>query len=707
MARPATPPDAEGGTDHELQFLRVVLDNISDIVSACDASGKLILFNQAGRAVYGAPDATLDSGEWTRQYRIVDPATGGPFPTERLPLVRALARPDELHMVKYVAVTATGERVSLVGHSRAIRGPGGDVIGAVNVARDVTASERAAMLTRESEARYRMARDAALDAFMVLDAVRDADGALVDLVYRDVNERGAHMLGKTPADLIGVRFTELFPGMRESIHFQTYVRVLETGVMEEHEFLSPFLAKETWIHRKILRLDDGVIINARDITEARRLRDQQADMQRIEAAEIQFRTLAETIPQIVWTSQPDGHLDYYNQRWFDYTGMTLEETMGWGWAPVIHPDDLTTCIERWTRSFTTDVPYEVEYRFRRASDGAYRWHLGRALPVRDAAGNIIKWFGTCTDIHEQKEARTELELRVVARTSELMAAKEVAERAREDAEAANRAKSDFLSRMSHELRTPLNAIIGFAGVLQRNKRGVLDETSLTHIERIRANGRHLLGLINNVLDLAKVEAGHVELTWSLVSVDALAQDVCATCSDSAHEAGVQLKLLPHALPATPSSLLRADETKLRQVLLNLVGNAIKFTPRGGEITVALQADPVSGYPLQLDVTDSGIGIPLAAQERVFEAFEQADSSTTSRYGGTGLGLSISRALCETMGFRLTLVSAAHMGSTFSVMFDRRAPVRDPRPPLQVPRSQGAHEPSSYGHDLLTELGRPS
>jgi PAS domain S-box-containing protein len=147
------------------------------------------------------------------------------------------------------------------------------------------------------------------------------------------------------------------------------------------------------------------------------------------AAERDFRQLADAMPQIVWTARADGWLDYYNQRWFDYTGMTLEETQGWGWAPVLHPDDLQNCIDRWGSAVRTGEPYEIEYRFKRGSDGAFRWHLGRASAVRDKEGRIAKWFGTCTDIDDQKRteeallsARGELEERVQRRTAALAAA---------------------------------------------------------------------------------------------------------------------------------------------------------------------------------------------------------------------------------------------------------------------------------------------
>ena len=131
--------------------------------------------------------------------------------------------------------------------------------------------------------------------------------------------------------------------------------------------------------------------------------------------------LADAMPQIVWTANPDGWLDYYNQHWFEYTGLTIEETQGWGWEAVLHPEDLQTCIDAWTTAYTTGQPYKVEYRFKRAADGSYRWHLGRALPVRDGDGKITKWFGTCTDVHEQKEAYVEVEERVRQRTADLAA----------------------------------------------------------------------------------------------------------------------------------------------------------------------------------------------------------------------------------------------------------------------------------------------
>ena len=142
--------------------------------------------------------------------------------------------------------------------------------------------------------------------------------------------------------------------------------------------------------------------------------EQQIETSALKESEKTFRFLADLMPQIVWTSRPDGWVDYYNQRWVEYTGMSLEETQGWGWEPVLHPDDLQLCIDRWRHSFETGEPYEIEYRLKRGADGVYRWHLGSALPMRDENNRIVKWFGTCTDIDDYKQAQTALQQQTIA-----------------------------------------------------------------------------------------------------------------------------------------------------------------------------------------------------------------------------------------------------------------------------------------------------
>jgi signal transduction histidine kinase/DNA-binding response OmpR family regulator len=246
--------------------------------------------------------------------------------------------------------------------------------------------------------------------------------------------------------------------------------------------------------------------------------------------------------------------------------------------------------------------------------------------------------------------------------------------AKNAAETASLAKSVFLAHMSHELRTPLNSIIGFANVLQRNPATSLSERELTYVSRISSNGAKLLDVVDGILKLSTVEQGELNLRCTWVQVDDVARSVCSELAHDATAAGVSLvvEVAEAAAGAAPAAI-HTDESRLRQILVNLVGNALRFTPAGGRVRVAVARDAQSGKPGRIDVADTGIGIAPEAQARVFEAFEQAEGDTGARFGGAGLGLRIARALCESLGFLLTLESVPGEGSTFTVDLSRAQP----------------------------------
>ena len=240
---------------------------------------------------------------------------------------------------------------------------------------------------------------------------------------------------------------------------------------------------------------------------------------------------------------------------------------------------------------------------------------------------------------------------------------------KEAAEQSNRAKSDFLARMSHELRTPLNAVIGFTNVIRRNADNHLRKTDLTYLDRIAANGKHLLSLIDTVLDVSKIESGRESVRIEPTAISTLVRDTMAELDVRATEAGVHLHV------TTPwGAEAQTDGAKLKQVLINLVGNAIKFTPRDGHVFVRVETDRMTGEATRVDVQDTGVGIPYDRQQAIFEAFEQADAQVAHTYGGTGLGLSISRKLCALMGHELTVASEPGKGSTFSIVLRTSPPV---------------------------------
>jgi two-component system cell cycle sensor histidine kinase PleC len=297
----------------------------------------------------------------------------------------------------------------------------------------------------------------------------------------------------------------------------------------------------------------------------------------------------------------------------------------------------------------------------------------------DAKIREISWEGeravqvTIFDIIERKRAEEALRQQAEALTlanaelqrgiAERQQAAEALRLAKEAAEGASRVKSTFLATVSHELRTPLGSIIGFANLLAKNQGKNFQPQELLYLERIRANGLHLLGLINDILDLTKIEAGRVELARAPTCLTALVQEVVAQFAGTVRGAEVQLltNMPPQLAP------FYTDASKLRQVLLNLVGNALKFTPRG-QVTIRVESDPVTQQPRRIDVIDTGIGIPAEQLADIFEYFQQADNSLTRHYGGTGLGLTIAHSLCQLLGYQLTVHSEMDKGSTFSVIF---------------------------------------
>ena len=235
--------------------------------------------------------------------------------------------------------------------------------------------------------------------------------------------------------------------------------------------------------------------------------------------------------------------------------------------------------------------------------------------------------------------------------------------AKEAAEAASLAKSDFLARMSHELRTPLNSVIGFASILSKNKRDNLTSDDLAYVSRINTNGRHLLSLINDLLDLSKIESGRMELDISDGDVSTVVRSIADEFEEQFRVRGVALLV---DVPVAPV-IVMTDTRKLTQVLYNLVSNALKFTEQGS-VTISVIAWPTSSCSLDILVRDTGVGIPPNRIDAVFSPFEQADSSTSRKYGGTGLGLAISRSLCELIGATLTAESELGRGSTFRISF---------------------------------------
>ena len=394
-----------------------------------------------------------------------------------------------------------------------------------------------------------------------------------------------------------------------------------------------------------------VRINALSLDRQERERQRAEELMR--ASEERYRTLVVATTQIVWTTDAQGQVEDMPD-WRATTGQTLEEVKGWGWLEAIHPDDRERTAQIWSHAVATRGIYDTEYRIRQR-DGGYRHFLVRGVPVLMADGGIREWVGTCTDIDDQQRAREETI------------------RAREAAEAATIAKSEFLANMSHELRTPLNAIIGFSEVLEDETFGPLNARQTRYVGNILNSGRHLLQLINDILDIAKIEAGRLTLDRAPFPVAGALNDVAAIVKALANKKSIRLTVeTEDELP-----LLTADQPKFKQIMYNLISNAIKFTPEGGSVTVQASLDTSgdgSTLAIRIAVADTGIGIKPDDQERIFREFEQVDSSYSRQQQGTGLGLALTRNLIELHGGRIWVESAGieGKGSTFTFVLPVQA-----------------------------------
>lgn len=424
-----------------------------------------------------------------------------------------------------------------------------------------------------------------------------------------------------------------------------------------------------------------------------------SDRRRMEVAlresEEWFRCLADAIPQLVWTCAADGLADYVNQRWHDYTGLTLEQTLGYGWRTVLHPDDVQRSAQLWQVALQNGTPYEIEHRYRRAADGTYHWHLVRGIPLKDSSGQIVKWFGTCTDIDEQKQLEAE--------RTQLLA---LARQAQAEAEAANRTKDEFVAMVSHDLRAPLNAILGWSQLLrQRHQDKAILDRALETIER---NAKAQSNLIEDLLDVSRMIQGQLQLELSPVELVPLIEAAIHTAYPSANAKEIDLEFVvaevksqepgviflsqppQPSLPTPYFPIISGDPQRLQQILANLLSNAIKFTPEGGRVEVWLELVeqsnrndeklenkkddrlPITNYQssitnfVQIEVTDTGIGIDPELLPYIFDRFRQGRSSDGKK--GLGLGLAIARYLVELHGGTIHASSPGiGQGATFTLL----------------------------------------
>ena len=365
-------------------------------------------------------------------------------------------------------------------------------------------------------------------------------------------------------------------------------------------------------------------------------------------SEKNFRLLADAMPQLAWIARADGYVIWYNKRWYDYTGAPPGQTEGWGWRTFHDPDVLPLVMDRWMASITTGKPFDMTYPLRGA-DGKFRPFLTRVMPILDPDGKVLQWFGTNTDVTEQKAMEEELR------------------QAKLGAERANVAKGKFLAAASHDLRQPVQSLTLLLTVIRRQ----IPETALATeaISLAEVSVTSLNVMLAGILDLSRLDAGVVAPHFETVDLGEFVGRLAREYQSRAAANGLVLRVAPRALRG------RTDAALLERILRNLIENALRYTAEGGAL-IGLRR---RGDRVRIDVIDTGIGIPADQQAEIFEEFRQLDNPARDSSKGLGLGLAIASRLARLLDAELEVSSRLARGTRFSVLLpmDHSAPADRP------------------------------
>ena len=506
------------------------------------------------------------------------------------------------------------------------------------------------VLSRAAAVQRDNARLSARQAFLT-DLFEQAPGFMAvlrgpDNVFDLANQAYERLIGRS--DFIGVPLREVLPELTDQGFFELLDQVRETGNPFLGRGMPVTLRSEEGDHRTLF-VDfiyqpirdshghvEGIFVQGADVT------GREAALSALRESEGRFRTIANLVPQMVWSARANGEVDYCNQRWYDFTGLPEGATRGHEWDTALHPEDRDRAWALWRRSVATGDPYDIEYRLR-FHTGEYRWVLGRALPMRDATGLVVRWMGTCTDIQDQKRVQ------------------EMLERSEQALRTADRQKDHFLAMLAHELRNPLAPIATAAQLLKMAPDSV--QNVLQASEIIDRQAIHMGNLVEDLVDVSRVTRGLTVLKRRRVRLSDIVEAAIEQTMPLMTKRGHRFDLADRAMGVE----LWADPSRLTQILSNLLNNAAKYTPPNGE--VALEVDR-HGQEVVLRVRDNGIGIGPGLLSRVFGLFAQAESTPQRHEGGLGIGLALARSLTRLHDGTLRAFSA---GVGEGSLFELRLP----------------------------------
>src|SRR5258707_607561 len=616
---------AEQSLRESEELFRTVSEAAPVGIYRSDMDGNASFMNTALLALLGVSRERGLGGGWTDR---IDPEDRARLIQDRSEAMRS----GEDFATSYRVRHSDGSIRWAEGQAKPLRAIDGKLLGYVGVVQDVTQRRKSEELLREQSTYL----TTLLDACPIGIVAENAEGKI-----EISNPAFQELFGYSTLEMQGKSIDELIsPGelhtqaaeltkqvLSGTVVHQTVIRKHKCGLPVEVEAYGvPFVVDG------VLR---GQFILYQDISE--RLKAQRA----LRGSEEMFRTLTSAAPVGIFRTGADGQVLYLNEKWLRMTGLTEEEALANAWRTVIHPDDFERLERIRNESIAHKLDYTMSYRYQRR-DSSVVW-----------AHSIARGF-------QQKDGTKRGYVVVIQDVTEMQLAEERLRRAKEAAEAANRAKSEFLAHMSHEIRTPMNGILGMTELALETE---LHPEEREYLGMVGSSADALLGIINDILDFSKIEAGKMELEETTFSLEDCIEEALGPLGIRAMKKGLDLTWttegkIPGALNGNPARLV--------QVLINLVGNAINF-PKEGEAKVRATRLPSdgTGADIQFVVSDTGIGIPADKHRQIFDAFSQADTSTTREFGGTGLGLATSARLVRLMGGQIGLESSPGKGSKFS------------------------------------------
>ncbi len=569
----------------------------------------------------------------------------------------AKARLGQADENEWTYIRKDGTRYPVLLSVTALRDERGDITGFLGVGSNISERKQIERARAETEARLK----AILDNTTAVVFMKDLEGR-----YLLVNKRWAKLFHTSPEETVGKFDHDIFPPDMARVFRENDTRVVAAGGPMQLEEVAPHDdGPHTYLSVKFPLRDAAGRVHAvggiaTDIT------GQKASIRALEQSEERFALAVRGTNDGIWDWDIRTNEVYFSPRWKSMVGYEENELPDdfSAFEKLLHPDDHDRVMSELDDYLNSRIQrYSVEFRFRH-KDGSWRWILARGRALRDIQGNPYRMAGSHTDVTERKHDEEELH------------------KARQAAEAANSAKSVFLANMSHEIRTPMNGVIGMSELLLGTP---LDDTQREYLEMLKHSADSLLELLNDILDFSKIEAGKMELDSHEFDLNEIVTEIAQAMDIRAFQK--RLVLLHHISPDIPARLI-GDDGRLRQILINLIGNAIKFTHKGGvTIEVGVESETADLITLHFKINDTGIGIATDMHESIFEAFTQAESSTTRRYGGTGLGLAICRDLVALMHGRIWVESRPDVGSTFhfTAAFGRTSGISiKPRSPRTEP-----------------------